>query len=99
MSIRLWTRGRYPNKHTGTYSEAVGDDWEYVKFFQGQCFEVDHELRFTFEESRLDQLAKLGCLWTNLDPPLVNGEIREALLQHAEKDVQLFRTHLVGRDG
>jgi hypothetical protein len=34
-----------------------------------------------------------------MDPPLVNGEITEALLQHAEKDVQLFKTHIVAKDG
>jgi hypothetical protein len=99
MVIRLWRRGNYPNKHTGIYQDATDDPYEDVKFFQGERIELDHELKFIFAESRLAQLDKLGCLWTNINPPLVNWVIGEVILQHAEKDVQLFRTHIIGRDG
>jgi hypothetical protein len=100
MTIRIWRAGwRYPNKHVGTYLYSSEDINENVKFFQGQRIELNHEVRFAFEDSHLTQLDKLGCLWTNSNVPLVNGAIGEVILQHAEKDMQLFRAHAIARDG
>jgi hypothetical protein len=100
MTIRIWTRaGNYPNKHTGIYQDATADPYEDVKFFQGQRVDLDHEIKFLFKTSLLRDLAKLGCLWTNINPPLVNGIIGELLSQHASSDVQLLRAHIFANDG
>jgi hypothetical protein len=100
MTIRIWKAGwKYPNKHTGIYQNATGDYSESVRFFSGERVDLNHEIKFVFEDSMLQQLAALGCLWTNINPPLVNGVIGEVLSQHAGSDVQLFRAHLVAKDG
>jgi hypothetical protein len=100
MAIRIWqTPGSYPKKHFGVYQRATDDRYESLKFYEGEPVDIDHEITFVFEDSLQDQLAKLGCLWTNINPPLVNGVIGEALLQHATKDVQLFRANVIAKDG
>jgi hypothetical protein len=101
MAIRIWSSPLtgYPKKHFGVYRHATDDRYESLKFYEGEPVDLDHEITFLFEESLLDQLAKLGCLWTNISPPLVNGVIGEVLLAHAAKDVQLFRANVIAKDG
>jgi hypothetical protein len=99
MTIRIWERGNYPNRHTGIYQDTTDDPYEDVKFYEGQRVDLNHEIKCVFAKSLLSELAKLGCLWTNINPPLVNGVIGEVLLDLAEKDIQLFRAHIVAKDG
>jgi hypothetical protein len=100
MTIRIWSRsGKYPNKHTGIYQNATGDFSESIKLSIGERVDLEHKLQFVFDESLLDQLATLGCLWTNINPPLVNGVIGEVLLEHAGSDIQLFRADIIAKDG
>jgi hypothetical protein len=90
---------RYPNRHVGIYKRATDDSYESVKFFEGKPVNLDHEIVFLFDQSPLDRLAKLGCLWTNINPPLVHEEIGRALLKHAKDDVQLLRASIWAKDG
>ena len=90
---------RYPNKHVGIYKRATDDSYESVKFFEGQPVTLDHEIRFIFDESPLHRLTRLGCLWTNINPPLVNREIGDVLLRHVEGDIQLLNAHIIAMDG
>jgi hypothetical protein len=90
---------RYPNKHVGIYQDATNDSYEDLKFYRGQPITLDHEIRFVFDESPLHRLARLGCLWTNINPPLVNKEIGDVLVRHAEGDVQLFEADVIAMDG
>jgi hypothetical protein len=100
MAIRHWIRsGNYTNKHTGIYQNTKGGYSESTKFNLGKRVDVDHQLRFVFEDSRLHELAGLGCLWTNINPPIVNGAIGTVLLEYAEQDVQLFTCQIIAIDG
>src|SRR5215207_3992203 len=100
MTVRVWMpSGKYPNKHVGIYFKATTARYEKLKFIEGQPIELDHEIKFTFDESRLDQLGKLGCLWTNINPPLVNGIIGDVLSELAGTEVQLFRAYVAAKDG
>jgi hypothetical protein len=90
---------RYPNRHVGIYQDATDDSYEDLKFYRGHPIKLDHEIRFIFDESPLHRLTKLGCLWTNINPPLVNREIGDVLIRHAEGDVQLLKAHIIAMDG